>query len=148
MVNPNGGGGGHFTPPQQFFACPAKKIIDNVAIFVLTFSFGQYARVWAKIFLKKSIHGRLRGNFLSALGRFSVYQKSLFELWSPNSSRYKIFQKTKNVPLDEIYHFQFGLQRQKTDFWLDLLFESVGDEQDYFLRLQVSLWDPKTSDIY
>ena len=35
-------------PPYQFFACRDKTIINNVAFFVLTFSFDVFGRFWAK----------------------------------------------------------------------------------------------------
>ena len=52
------------------------------------------------------------------------------------------------VASDLIYNLYFGLQSQKTDFWLNLGFELVGNVQDPFLGLHVLLCDPKHSDIY
>ena len=43
-INPSRGGGGRIMPPYRFFACPDKKFIDNVAFYVLTFSFIVYGR--------------------------------------------------------------------------------------------------------
>ena len=37
------------------------------------------------------------------------YYKAFFGLWSPNTSRFKKDQKTKNVPLDESY-LEYGLR--------------------------------------
>ena len=44
VINPSRGGGGRIMPPYRFFACPDKKFIDNVAFYVLTFSFIVYGR--------------------------------------------------------------------------------------------------------
>ena len=69
-------GGGCFTLPMQFFAFPENKLIDNVAFFVLTFSFGPYAKFWVKKNSQKSFH--LRGHFLSGMGPFKLYPKNAF----------------------------------------------------------------------
>ena len=49
------------------------------------------------------------GLFMWAARPFLLYRKSVSEPWSPNTSRYKKDQKTKNVPLDEIY-LEYGLR--------------------------------------
>ena len=49
------------------------------------------------------------GLFMWAARPFLLYRKSVSEPWSPNTSRYKKVQKTKNVPLDEIY-LEYGLR--------------------------------------
>ena len=90
-------------PPYRFFACRDKNIIDNVAFFVLTFSFDVFGRFWAKKNSKKSVHGSLRRRFFMSVELFWPFQKLLFELWSPNTSRYKKVYKTKKFPFDEIY---------------------------------------------
>ena len=58
---------------------------------------------------------------------FWPFQKLLFELWSPNTSRYKKVYKTKKFPFDEIY-LEYGLR-----FELEPLLK-VLEPKNWFLR--------------
>ena len=84
-------------------------MIDNVAFYVLTFSFDVYGRFWVEKLNKNPFTASSWAAFFLSVKRFWLFKKSLLEPWSPNTSRYKKVQKTKNVPLDEIY-LEYGLR--------------------------------------
>ena len=83
----------------------------------------------------KICSGGPMGLFMSAAGQLVLYWKSLSELWSQNTSRYKMDQKTKkNVPLmssiwnmisDLSQSSSFELQSNNTDFWLSSLWQEM-----------------------
>ena len=149
-INPTRGGGGRWAPRLQFFAYPDKKIIDNLLYYWSTFSILVYIEHWWKKIRKKSVHGGPRGHFLSAAGRFLLHWKLVLEPWPPNTSRYKRGQKTKNVPLDEIY-LECGLRFELESFvwalepknWF-LAFLPCGEGRTFLGGFLERLWDEYT----